>query len=243
MAAPGFEIQGRLVRLPVVVRDASAATALYVVDAGAARRWLPAGPLDLLEPWPGRALLSLGAIDYRDNDLGDYDELSIALFVRERGPRRALPVVDALRALVGGSAATWIHRLPVDQAFTCEAGRRIWGFPKTVEDLAIRREERRVICEWNAGGERVLRLELPRGGRRTLSESRLVTYTSIEGVVHRTAFAQGASGVGFHLGGASLALGRHPVADELRALGLPRRALACVWMERMHARFEGPEKL
>jgi hypothetical protein len=40
-----------------------------------------------------------------------------------------------------------------------------------------------------------------------------------------------------------LALGSHPVADELRTLGLPKRPLMSVWMGRMHGRFEAPEKL
>jgi len=32
---------------------------------------------------------------------------------------------------------TYIHRLPVDQSFTCAAGRGIWGFPKTIEQIEI----------------------------------------------------------------------------------------------------------
>jgi hypothetical protein len=31
-------------------------------------------------------------------------------------------------------AGTFIARLPVNQEFTCEAGRAIWGFPKSVKD-------------------------------------------------------------------------------------------------------------
>ena len=45
------------------------------------------------------------------------------------------------------------------------------------------------------------------------------------------------------LGGAELSLGSGPIADQLRSLGLPRRALMTTWMERMRARFDPPEKL
>ena len=69
------------------------------------------------------------------------------------------------------------------------------------------------------------------------------TYSYIEGVPHRTRFVTGAEGVGFRLGGAELSLGDHAIATELRRLGLPRRALMTSWMERMHGRFEAPEKL
>ena len=60
-------------------------------------------------------------------------------------------------------------------------------------------------------------------------------------MLSRTRFVSGAEGVGIRLGGAALTLGEHPIADELRALGLPRRALMTVWMEHSHATFEAPE--
>jgi hypothetical protein len=59
-------------------------------------------------------------------------------------------------------------------------------------------------------------------------------------VLHRTPFVSGATGVGIHLGGAELVLGDHPLADELRSLGLPKGALMSVWMEHSHGRFEAP---
>ena len=36
------------------------------------------------------------------------------------------------------SAVAFIHHLPVDQAFTLEAGRTIWGYPKVMADFTIR---------------------------------------------------------------------------------------------------------
>lgn len=242
-AAPRFAIQGRTVTLPVEVRDASAGTALYLVDAHVARRLLPGDEVELVEAWPGRALLSLGMIDYRDNDLGDYDEISVAFFVRERGVGGAVSWLGGLVAALRGSVGTAIHRLPVNQSFTCEAGRRIWGFPKTVDEIAIRSEAGRAVCTWSCDGRPVFRFSVPRGGRRAMADRTLATYTWMEGVAHRTAFTSGATGVGVRPGGAELELGTHPIADELRALGLPRRALLTTWMERMHGRFEAPQKL
>jgi hypothetical protein len=84
----------------------------------------------------------------------------------------------------------------------------------------------------------VLTLSVPRGGTRRLPDSEMVTYSMIDNVPHRTVFSSGGEGVGFHLGGATLTLGAHPIADELRSLGLPKRALMTMWMEHMHGRFE-----
>jgi hypothetical protein len=49
--------------------------------------------------------------------------------------------------------------------------------------------------------------------------------------------------MGVRLGGARLELGPHPIADALRSLGLPGPALMTMWTERMHGRFDAPEKL
>lgn len=240
---PRYTIQGRTVTLPCVVRDASSATATFLVDATRARDLLPGSEFEVVEMLPGRALLSLGCIDYRDNDLGDYNEISIALFVRRRSESVGLPILGPAAALLRGRLPTFIHRLPVNQEFTCEAGRTIWGFPKTVDEITLEEFGERLRCRWSVGGQHVFSFTAPRGGTRTLPEQSLVTYTYLDGAPHQTRFVSRADDVGFRLGGMDLDLGDHPIADELRGLGLPRRALFSVWMGRMQARFEAPEKL
>jgi len=236
-------IQGREVRLPCVVREASSGAATFLVSAAAARGMLPGEAFDVVELLPGRALLSLAVIDYRDNDLGDYNEVSIAFMVRERGEAGGVPYLGAVLDVLRGRLRTFIHWLPVDQTFTREAGAEIWGFPKTVEEIDFRYAADRATCSLTADGRHVLTLSLPRGGSRRLPDREMVTYTYIHGVPHRTRFSSGAEGVGFALRGGELHLGDHPYAEQLRALGLPRRPFLCTWMEKMHGRFEAPEKL
>ncbi len=240
-----YVFQGRRVTFPVEVRDAASGAATYLVRSAAARRLLPGEELDVVEILPGQTLLSIAIIDYRDNDLGDYNEVSIAFFVRRRGERGSLPVpylgsaVDFFR----NSIPTFIWKLPVNQSFTCEAGVGIWGFPKTVEQIDFEdagdRRTGRLVMEH----QHVLTLSVPRGGERELPEAPMVCYSYIDGALHRTRFTGGAHGFGFTLGGADLILGPHPIADDLRSLGLPKRPLMSVWMEHQYARFDRPEKL
>ena len=237
-----YKIQGREVRLPVVVRRASSGSATFVVSAQAARRLLPGSEIDVAEIFPGRALCSIAIIDYQDNDLGDYNEVSIAFFVRPRGAG-GIPYLGPVVDMIRGGLGTYIHHLPVDQSFTCEAGRTIWGFPKTVQQIDFDYEPQRVRCRLVYAGEHALTLTVPRGGDRTLPDRSMTTFTFIEGVAHRNAFSSGAEGFGVRLGGAELSLGSGPVAAELRSLGLPRRALMTTWMERMHGTFDAPVKL
>jgi Acetoacetate decarboxylase (ADC) len=233
--------QGREVTMPVVVRDASSAAATWVVPSAAARRLLPGPELDVVEVWPGRALLSIACIDYRDNDLGDYHEVSVALFVRERRVAGGLPYVGTVLDFVRNRVATWIRHLPVNQSFTCDAGRGIWGFPKTIEEIDFRDAGGRRECRLVMGGRHVLTMSARRGGTRTLPDAPMITFSYLDGALHRTTFVAGATGVGIGLGGAEIVLGDHPIADELRSLGLPKRPLMSVWMEHQHGRFEAPE--
>ncbi len=244
---PPVEIQGKQVTFPVVVRNASSGVAMFFVDAAVARSLLPDTHLDVLEIFPGKAVLTISAIDYKENDLGDYNEVAIAFFVREAARKSPVPYLGDLFSILKGRAATYIRHLPVNQAFTCEAGSQIWGFPKTVEDIAIdylhEGEAERVSCRLVMDGKLVLECSFPRKGSGTLKDSPLSTYTYIQGVLHKTLFVSGATGMGQFMSGTRIALGDHPIADELRRLGLPKRPFASAWIEKMHARFDPPARL
>ena len=239
-AAPanGYVFEGREVSLPVIVRKARAVAVTYIVDAKAARALLPDPGLELVEVAPRRTLFTLGVIDYIENDLGDYNEVSMALYVRERGAMRGFPYFGAWLDFLRGRLSTYIHRLPVDQSFTCAAGRGIWGFPKTVERIEFEANGDRAVARLEMDGRLVLTLDAPAGGARELPDNAMLTYSMIDGRLHRTPFRSGADGVGMQRGGATVALGDHPVADELRRLGLPKPALFSVWMGNMRGRFD-----
>jgi len=230
-----YEIAGRTVTMPCVVRDASAGTAIFDVDIAAARAQVP-DPFEPVETAPGRCQVAVAVIDYRDNDLGDYHEVGVTFFVTPAG---------APGGAADAEAGTFITRLPVDQAFTCEAGRTIWGFPKTVDDIGLDYADDSVTCTLRMGGQLVLRLTLPRGGTDEMPPLPLVTYSLVGGVPHRTAFTQGGAGSQVLAGGDGvvLELGDHPVGRELAALGLPAPAQMSTWTERMQGRFEAPEPL
>ena len=229
--AAGYTIAGRTVTMPCVVRDASAGTAMFDVDLAAARALVPA-PFVPVESSPGRCQLVVAVIDYRDNDLGDYLEVGITFFVTPEGG-------------TADQAGTFITRLPVDQEFTCEAGRTIWGFPKTVEHITVDRTDTSATCELHMDGELVLRLTLPRGGTDDMPPLPMTTYTLIDGVPHATAFSQGGTASQVVTGGdgVTLELGEHPVAKELAALGLPAAAQMSTWTEHMQGTFDTPAPL
>lgn len=240
---PGqYRIADRIVSLPVWVRDASVTFASFSVPTRAAKAVIGNPRVELAEVFPGRAMASIAAIEYRENDLGQYNELAIAFVVR-MGGGRALPLVGMTIDSMRGNIGTYIHRLPVTTEFSCEAGRAIWGLPKTVEKISIREESGKRIATLTSGDDHVLTLMVKAGGKRTFHEAPLVALATLDGVLRKTPFSASGSGLGFRLGGASLTLGKHPIADELRFLGLPKRALMSGGVSKMSARYEAAVEL
>ena len=228
-AAGSYEIQGRTVTLPCDVRDASSGTVMYMVPANEASQFVP-DAFEVLEPAPGLTQLSLLMVDYRDNDLGDYNEVGIVFFVKPRGGS-------------DDQAGTFIYQLPVNQSFTCEAGCKIWGFPKSVQEIDIDYAEQSATCRLVMEGQHVFTLTVPRGGENVTEDAPSVGYTLIDGVAHTNEFVRGGTGEQTIPDGAGvhLELGDHPIAEGLRKLGLPKDPLLSNWCEHMRGSF-GPSR-
>lgn len=230
-------VDGREIAFPVVVRDASIATVTVLGSARGAREALDGTGLEPVTPLPGRALWTVAAIDYRDNDLGTYHEIAIAVVVRRKGRSRLGSAVDLARARLH----THITHLPVDQRFTYLAGRELWGFPKTIDQLDFDRVGDRLQATWARDDQMILRLSTSASGRRRVPTTSLQTYTVMDGRTHVTDFTMGGCDGSFGSGlGVELELGDHPVADELRRAGLPGRPMSAIWVGRAEGSFGSP---
>lgn len=224
-------IQGKAVTLPCIVRDASSGSAIYLVPAAAAQALIPGDAYEVVEMAPGQAQLILGFVDYRDNDLGDYNEVMIIFFVKPKG---APPEAQG----------TFIYKLPVNQSFTCEAGAAIWGFPKTVEQIDIEYAGERASCRLVMDGEHVFTLRLPRvEAAPETPDMKMTTYTYLNGPCAVPFTSGGTTAVVPGGDSVELELGTHALARELRGLGLPMAPLMSTWMEHMHGSFGEPRRL
>lgn len=205
MKTASHVIQDQRVTLPVRIRDAAVASAMFPVHRAAAQRIIDYSGLEVTEVLPGRAICSLAFIRYADGDLGPYHEFAVAFLVG--GLRRV---------------GAFIHRLPVNQTFTLEAGRTIWGFPKVLADIPMDLSGRIKRCMLRLEGRTVIELAirpglpLPGGA----GAPKIDAYSCLDGVTRRTPWTMAPRGVRMRPGGATVRLGDHPVADELRSLRL-----------------------
>jgi hypothetical protein len=166
-------------------------------------------------------VVNLMLVRYIDGDLGQYHEFGTALMVNPPGSD-----ARGLKAL--GDAAAFIHHLPVDQAFTLEAGRTIWGFPKIMADFSVR-ESGGFGFDVSADGQHIAGIDfgggLPVPSLFTSRPQVLKTYTYADGTTREVPWEMRVRGLRGRPGGATLRLGDHPYAKELASLGLPKRAM------------------
>jgi hypothetical protein len=231
MSSATHTVLDREVTMPVEVRTATAATAMFSVPADRAQALVDPSGLEVLPFRPGQTVVGLVFVRYVDGDLGPYDELGVCVLVRRHdSPARRTTLLSPLRdlgSLLRGEAGVLIHRLPVDGEFTMAAGREIWGFPKTLGEFETDLDgpDRHVVLRQD--GRLVVDLRVRRGLRlpAPLSRLALTAYSHLDGVTRHTSWAMDPQGIRSRPGGAALRLGDHPIGRELTALGLPHRAM------------------
>ncbi|MFC9835797.1 acetoacetate decarboxylase family protein [Rhodococcus sp. NPDC127530] len=220
------QVLGKQVDMPVEIRAASAFMAMYSVPTAAAQSLIDYTGLEILQFRPGRGICVLVFVDYVDGDLGPYNEFGVAFLVRDhRADGTSVP--QDLKSLAQGRAGALIHRLPVDGDFTLAAGRGIWGFPKVLADFDVDHTGSVKRGSVSRDGRLIAQLSvkpgisLPGSGVSTS----LSAYSHLDGLTRFTTWDMNPTGVRSRPGGAELKLGSHPIADELRSLGIPKRAL------------------
>lgn len=239
-----YLIDGKPIGFPVVVADAAMLMNAFVVDAAVAQDIISGSGFRVLEILPGKAILQLLCVDYRKNDLGDYNEGAIIFPVLAPGESRPFPFFGALSRMAMGRAGNFVYRMPVDQEFTTHAGRFIWGFPKWVARIDIEFAGKHARGTFYDDGELVYGIASKSGATARVKEQRIASLAVRDGRAWKTYGTNTGSGATFALGGELPVIGdKHPLALELRALGLPKKPLFTVSMTHTALTFAPPESV
>jgi hypothetical protein len=249
--AEHHRVDGRELSLPMEIADCSLVLNAFSVNAVAAQELLEGTGLSVARVLPGQAVLLLMGVAYRDNPLGDYNEAAILL--------SAYPPGEAKSSWIGGALSSlamrvpyYVYRMPVDQEFTTHAGRFLWGYPKYLANIDVAFEAERASTRLMQDGELVLSFESKAlanvAGESTrgasLSGQTGLNLTWRNGQLRRIPATLGGRGIAWRIGGTAPEIGdHHPLALQLRKLGLPKRPLLSASSTSMHMRFGVPDLL
>lgn len=242
--ADHYVIDGKAITLPVIVADAAMLMNAFLVDANVAQDMLKDSGFRVIELFPGKAILQLLFVDYRKNELGDYNEGAIIFPVLTPGETKPFPFFGTLSRMATGRVGNFVYRMPVDQEFTTHAGRFIWGFPKWMARIDIEFGATRASGSFFDEGELVYSFAAKTGGKAIAKEQRAASLAIRDGKAWKTWGTNTGSGLTFSLGGESPTIGdSHPLALELRALGLPKKPLFTVSIRNTAMAFSAPESV
>lgn len=216
----------REITFPMEVTNFNGLNLMYSVPLDAAQALVPGDSFVVIETAPGEAQLIVAVCDYIENPWGDYNEINLGFLVRPRGAGDE-------------EMGSFIYRMPVNQSFTCEAGNRVMGFPKTVETIDIACTATTVSIALVCDGSTALSIEVPRAETHgNADRASTVCYSYLEGSPYGTAL-EIEMGTGLiDPSQVVLELGSGVIADELRTLGLPKAPDAALWGEGLSAVFQ-----
>ena len=233
---------GRVMELPVRYYDWSAMMAHFPAPVAKLRELLPSQRLKPALLTPGTGLLTLAAFEYRDLAcFPPYNELAIGIPVQYE-PAVNIPALPLLRQQWFSTFGLYIHHLPVTTQEAYEFGVEVWGYPKFLAEISFEETEQVRRCFLHADGKDILTLEVEK--LRTKKESLdYYSYTVKGGQLLRTHIeVQGEAGMVRLRGGATFALGDHPIADQLGALNIGEKAAECLYAPRVQSMLHAAER-
>ncbi len=212
-------------KLPCCFYDSTALFAAFTASTARVAKLLPDPDLHPVEIWRGRALVSVSAFEHRLSDIGSYGELIVGPLVVFG--RRAVPLFDAIGAIFRRNVGIHVLHMPVTTELALAAGIEVYGYPKTLADVAFTRGTG-LSCSVAQGGKQVLKLDgesLPAAGSARM---KVRLYSTKEGALLEAPIELNLFGLAQsrRRGAATLTLGPdHPIATSLASLDLEPRAV------------------
>jgi hypothetical protein len=228
----------RSIWVPVFYYDAAVLGAAFLTPLAQVRAALPSPRMKPLRMTPWHALTTFSVYEYRDCDIGPYNEVSINIPVTIDKPA---PVLTGVLRPPASGAMGYILHLPVTTEIAWAAGVEFAGYPKVLAGIEIERKDGWVHGHWSDAGSHVLSLSVRQLPERAIERSRVHALTVREGRILRSELmlSERQAGASRDPSDVVLRLGDHPVSQELRELRLGR-PISCFYVPSFRAILSPP---
>lgn len=140
-----ISIRGTPGKAPMFFRDVSMLLAIFTADRKAAAALLPSSRYHTLNISPGRALVGVSCFEYRDTDIGPYNEVAISVAVR-MGSRFAPGFFTVAGSALREKYHAFIHDLPVNTEIAVAGGVDFLNYPKWLADIRFEEDQEKRSC-------------------------------------------------------------------------------------------------
>jgi len=239
-------VAGQSAKVPIFYYDGTAMQAVFAARLGALRRLMPDPRFSPARLAPGLGALAITCFEYRDTDLGPYNELAISVVLNEPWFLPNLPGLALASSLRRRQLHAWVQHLPVTTEIARAGGVDFYNYPKFIAGIDFEETAGRRVCRLSEGAEHILTLSGERIATPRSQELQLFSHLWMDRQPQGSEFKINALEMGASLspGAATLELGeRHPIARELARLIAWRRPLQYQYMARFEGILYGPEHL
>ncbi|HZJ02510.1 MAG TPA: acetoacetate decarboxylase family protein, partial [Thermoleophilia bacterium] len=125
---------GHAFRIPAFYYDVTHFSVGFLAPLDTLRELLPSAEIYPLRATPRHGLLHLGVFEYRDSDVGPYNEVSISVAAL---PGVSAPVGTGLLKAVREGPTAYVWQLPVTTEIARYLGVEFYGFPKFLAEIEI----------------------------------------------------------------------------------------------------------
>lgn len=211
----------RSVYVPVFYYDNMQLNALFMAPMARLKALMPSRRMQPLRITPWHGVISISAMEFRDSDIGPYNEVGISIpFTLDK----ASPVFTGILRKIPAELYVYIHRLPVTTEIAMALGVEFAAYPKFLADIEFERQGDWVTCRLAEQDDHILTLTGRVLELQKIPRSRSHYFTTRGGRLLRSEGMTSSrmSGQSRSSADVRLELGDHPMAQELKGLGLGR---------------------
>ena len=226
-----IEIGGQPGKTPTFYYDGRGMTALFAARYGLLRELMPDPRYVPARLVPGLGVLAISCLEYRDTDIGPYNELLIGVPLSEPDFRANIPGRALVAARRRGQQPSFVWQLPVTTEIALRGGVDFYNFPKFIAEIEFNETPDGARCRLAEGREHILTLSGKRIGTPHNAQVDHFLRLWMDGQPQAAHFRMNQLQVGSSTRrtAAALELGaRHPIALELSRLLVSRKPL---WYE------------
>jgi len=239
-------IAGQPAKVPIFYYDGTATSAVFPARLGALRRLMPDPRFCPARLAPGLGAVAITCFEYRDTDIGPYNELAISIVLNEPWFLPNLPGRALIASLRRRQLHAWVQHLPVTTEIARAGGVDFYNYPKFIAGIDYEEGAQHRTCRLSEGAEHILTLSGERIPTPRTEQFQLFSHLYMDRQPQSSEFKINTSAMGVSLSprSATLELGeRHPIARELAGLIVGRRPIQYQYLERFEGILYGPEHI
>lgn len=237
---------GHGVKIPIFYYDGEATIGIFPAKLGALRKLLPDRRLSPARLAPGVGTVVVTCFEYRDTDIGDYNELAIGIPLNEPHFRSNLPGRALLDSISSGQFHSWVHHLPVTTETARRGGIEFYNYPKFLASIEFSEEGGKRNCRLAEGEQEILTMSCKKPHSGKTRDVQVFSHLWMDRQPQSSEFKIRAHDMARTLrpGAASLELHtQHPIAREIDGVLLSKKSISAAYTPHMEGILYGPEHL